>query len=171
MDAAQRFEAMVLETEGALRAFIAGMGVGRHAVDDIAQEAYLAVWAQGVPDGIEPVRWLKGIARKKAVDHLRAASPRRRAVAELAAAASLPEVDDAEPNHPELGALRQCLQRLEPQDADLLRRHYHDDQSSDAIAQAAGLTGSAVRKQLIRLREGLERCIARRLGGLQGDGA
>ncbi len=159
MDDPQRFEALVLATEGILRTYIAGMGIGRHAVDDIAQEAYLAIWTQGLPDGIEPVRWLKGIARKKAIDHIRLAAPRRRIVAELASAAT----PDDQPDQPTLGALRHCLKRLPPDDNELLRRYYEDDESGDAIARARGVDGSSVRKHLIRLREALERCIALRL--------
>ena len=160
MDDLGAFEAMVLATEGALRSYIAGMGVGRHAVDDIAQETYLAVWERGVPEGIEAVRWLKGIARKKAIDQLRAASPRRRIIAELSATASR---DDGEDERPALGALRRCLARLLPADHELLRRHYQDDESGEVIARARGVDGSTVRKQLTRLREALEKCIARQL--------
>jgi RNA polymerase sigma-70 factor (ECF subfamily) len=159
MGDARSFEAMVLATEGALRAYLAGMGVGRHAVDDIAQEAYVAVWQQGVPDGVEPLRWLKGIARRKAVDQLRAASPRRRAVVEIAELAAEGAAEEA----PALTALRGCLARLEPAQHELLRRHYAEDETSDAIARAGGVDGSTIRKQLIRLRESLERCIVRAL--------
>jgi RNA polymerase sigma-70 factor (ECF subfamily) len=160
MNDPRQFEELVLQTEGVLRTYIAGMGVGRHAVDDIAQETYLAIWTQGLPEGIEPARWLKGIARKKAVDYIRLAAPRRRMVAELAAAA----VSDADQgDQPTLGALRQCLKRLPDADSDLLRRYYQDDESGDAIARAIGVDGSSVRKHLIRLRGSLERCIALRL--------
>jgi len=160
MHDAKQFEALVLQTEGILRTYIAGMGVGRHAVDDIAQETYLAIWSQGLPDGIEPMRWLKGIAKKKAVDYIRLAAPRRRFVAELAAAA-VPDAD--QPDQPTLGALRHCLKRLPEADSDLLRRYYQDDESGDAIARACGVDGSSVRKHLIRLRGSLERCITLRL--------
>ena len=160
MDDPARFEALVLSSEGALRTYIAGMGVGRHAVDDIAQEAYLAVWKQGVPEGVEPLRWLKGIARRKAIDQLRSASPRRRLLGELATTET---VDADEPERSALGALRQCMERLLPADSDLLRRHYQDEESGDAIARALGVDGSTVRKHLMRLREALEKCISRRL--------
>jgi RNA polymerase sigma-70 factor (ECF subfamily) len=156
------FEAMVLETEGKLRAHIAGIGVGRHAVDDIAQETYLAAWRQGIPDGIEPVRWLKGIARNKAIDAIRSASPRRRAIVDLALAAA-PAAEGADPSS--VAALRQCMQRLAPADHDLLHRRYHDEETSESIAQASGGSPSSVRKHLIRLREALEKCIARTLAG------
>ena len=162
MDDPAIFEAMVLATEGALRSYLAGMGVGRHAVDDIAQETYLAVWERGVPEAVDPLRWLKGIARNKAIDQLRAASPRRRIIAGLAATAVT--ASDAEgDDQPALGALRQCLERLTSIDHDLLRRHYQDEESGEVIARARGIDGSTVRKQLIRLREALEKCIARHL--------
>jgi len=160
MDDLGKFEAVVLATEGALRSYIAGMGVGRHGVDDIAQETYLAVWERGLPEGIEPLRWLKGIARKKAIDQLRATSPRRRILAELVATAATEGDSD---DQPALGALRRCLEQLLPADHDLLRRHYQDEESGDVIARARGVDGSTVRKQLMRLREALEKCITRRL--------
>jgi len=123
------FEALVRATEGALRTYIAGMDVGRAAVDNIAQEAYLAVWEQAPPPGVETLRWLKGVARHKAVNHLRAASPRRRAMVDLLAVAPVAARDVVlDDDGGLLAALRRCLEHQLTPDRVLIDRHYRDVQ-------------------------------------------
>jgi len=156
------FSALIVATEGPLRAYIAGMGVGRALVDDIAQEAYLAVWRQGLPAEVDRLRWLKGIARHKAVDALRAQGGRRRQLVEAMACAGDAE-DEPAADGERLTALRACLARLAGADRGLIDACYRDDRSSDEVAASMGLTGSAVRKRLIRLRDALAACVQRRL--------
>jgi RNA polymerase sigma-70 factor (ECF subfamily) len=157
------FSALIVATEGPLRAYIAGMGVGRALVDDIAQEAYLAVWRQGLPAEVDRLRWLKGIARHKAVDALRTQGGRRRQLVEaMAGSADGDEAEDAADGE-RLTALRACLARLAGADRGLIDACYRDDRSSDEVAASMGLTGSAVRKRLIRLRDALAACVQRRL--------
>ena len=59
------FDATVRETQAHIRAYIAGLGVPRHDVDDIAQDVYVELYrfANRIPANIPPKQWLKGIAR------------------------------------------------------------------------------------------------------------
>ena len=59
------FNEIVRETHPHIRAYIAGMGVPRHDVDDIAQDVYVELYRffDRVPPNVTPKQWLKGIAR------------------------------------------------------------------------------------------------------------
>ena len=59
------FDTILNETQHHIRAYIAGMGVPRHDVDDIAQDVYVELYRffDRIPEGVHPKQWLKGIAR------------------------------------------------------------------------------------------------------------
>jgi hypothetical protein len=61
----ESFEAIVRDTQPHIRAYIAGMGVPRHDVDDIAQDVYVELYRffDRIPPEVTPKQWLKGIAR------------------------------------------------------------------------------------------------------------
>ncbi|MCR9120459.1 MAG: hypothetical protein NXI22_26285, partial [bacterium] len=85
------FEAVLEETQSHIRAYIAGMGVASHEVDDVAQDTYIEFFKNlhKIPDNVPPSRWLKGIARNLCLNHFRKRSRRgrlhREALAELLA--------------------------------------------------------------------------------------
>jgi DNA-directed RNA polymerase specialized sigma24 family protein len=74
------FDAVVRETQAHIRAYIAGLGVPRHDVDDIAQDVYVELYrfADRIPQDIPPKQWLKGIARNLCMNYFRRTSRRQR---------------------------------------------------------------------------------------------
>ncbi len=66
-------EALIEQTAGQIRSYRAGFGLSRDDIDDVAQEVYLAWHKDGSrkPVEVDTIRWLKGIARHRALDHLR----------------------------------------------------------------------------------------------------
>src|SRR5438876_12419912 len=74
------FDAIVRETQAHIRAYIAGLGVPRHDVDDIAQDVYVELYrfSDRVPADIPPKQWLKGIARNLCMNYFRRTSRRQR---------------------------------------------------------------------------------------------
>ena len=74
------FDAVLAETHARIRAYIAGMGIARHEVDDVAQEVYLEFYKslEKMPEDLAPERWLKGIARNLCLNHIRRCARRGR---------------------------------------------------------------------------------------------
>lgn len=162
------FEALVDESAGILRAYLAGMGVETGQIDDLVQESYLALWRQreALPETLVPLAWLKTVAKRRAIDHLRATSVRRRHLAELVAE----EIEDIDQRSAAdalaLDALGRCLEGLPSPARDLLQRRYRDDDSAEAIATGSGSDVSTVRRRLAELRATLLLCIERRLSAV-----
>ena len=63
-----------------IRAYIAGMGVPRHDVDDVAQDVYMELYRffDRMPAEVQPRQWLKGIARNLCLNYFRRNSRRSR---------------------------------------------------------------------------------------------
>ena len=166
-DFAREFERVLIDTHGEVRAYLAALGVPTGCVDDLAQEAFLA-WHRAPeqrPEEVEPVRWLKGIARRMALNFFRSSkrAEERHAsvVAELLATEPmelpLRADDDAEV------ALAQCLEKLPEKQRTVLRLSYEDNLASHDVASRLGMTAAAVRILLMRLRNALRECITTKL--------
>ncbi len=161
------FDQILHRTQARIRAYIAGLGVVAHEVDDLAQEIYLEFYRTGdrMPLEVEPERWLKGIARNVCMNHFRKTTRRkrlhRRALAEILAATE----SDLHVASNELdleSQLELCCAKLPPKSRQLLSLKYEQELSSSAIADAVDSTAEAVRIALFRIRSALRDCITRR---------
>src|SRR5436853_1750434 len=74
------FDLIVRETQAHIRAYIAGLGVPRHDVDDVAQDVFVELYRffDKIPENIPPKQWLKGIARNLCMNYFRRTSRRQR---------------------------------------------------------------------------------------------
>jgi RNA polymerase sigma-70 factor, ECF subfamily len=160
------FEVLVDESAGILRAYLAGMGVETGQIDDLVQESFMALWRQRetLPASLVPLAWLKTVAKRRAIDHLRATSVRRRHLAEVVATEAEAPAPSGSADPSVLDALSRCLEGLPASARELLQRRYRDDDSAEAIATGAGSDVSTVRRRLAELRAALLRCVERRLG-------
>lgn len=158
------FEAILRETQSVIRAYIAGMGVPLDGIDDLAQEVYLEFYKgyDRRPAEVEPIRWLKGIARNLCMNHFR--HSKRKAEQHLEAVAlilerlqcPLEEIRDVEP-------LDRCLKSLPPRSRELIALRYEANLESAAIGRKLNLSPEAVRITLLRIRSVLRECLGRRL--------
>lgn len=59
------FDVIVRETHPHIRAYIAGMGVPRHDVDDVAQDVFVELYRffDRIPAEVHPKQWLRGFAQ------------------------------------------------------------------------------------------------------------
>lgn len=159
------FEAVLEETQSHIRAYIAGMGVASHEVDDVAQDTYIEFFKNlhKIPAEVAPSRWLKGIARNLCLNHFRKRARRgrlhREALAEL--------LSRLESSFAEKGidgslddALERCTDQLTDRSRKLLVLKYRDELSSDSMAKAMKSTAQAVRVSLHRIRASLRDCIS-----------
>ena len=144
------------------------------AVDDIAQEVFLAAMEQiSTLKNTKSIRsWLITIARNKAVDHLRSTGRQsRKATNELENLILDARLDRAGESiafghdHRELmSVLNECVESLNFQGRSVLQRFYFENQPTEEIAGAMGKKPAAIRMILLRIRKSLAKCIHKKLG-------
>jgi RNA polymerase sigma-70 factor (ECF subfamily) len=162
------FDAVVRETQAHIRAYIAGMGVPRHDVDDIAQDVYVEFYrfSDRIPPGVQIKQWLKGIARNLSLNYFRRTGRRQRLQREALVEILLrAEQDFASPlsEGPVRRALDGCCEKLGPESRRLLALRYEQELPSQTIAERLQSTAEAVRVALFRVRASLKQCIAKSL--------
>ncbi|ADB18588.1 RNA polymerase, sigma-24 subunit, ECF subfamily [Pirellula staleyi DSM 6068] len=162
------FDAIVRDTQSHIRAYIAGMGVPRHDVDDIAQDVYVELYRffDRVPAEVEMKQWLKGIARNLSLNYFRKTSRKSRLQREALVELFLRAEQDGSPGFAELpmrGALDKCYDKLTADSRRLLALKYEQELSSSAMAERLSSTAEAVRVALFRVRATLKDCISRSL--------
>ena len=162
----REFDRVLKATHGDVRAYLATLGVPLDCVDDLAQEVYMAWFRtpERRPVEVEPVRWLKGIARRMALNFFRSKrreDSRLAVVTELLATESLdvpfPVADQTE------AALGHCLGKISEKNRSVLRLRYEEGAASHVIGDRVGMTAEAVRILLMRLRAALRDCITKQL--------
>lgn len=159
--------------QAAIRAYIARHVRRRDAVDNLAQEVFVAAF-RGFDGyrGDAPLRsWLIGVARRRLYDYLREEMRRRaREADDLGAAIDGWRVERVESDtrspldrEREAVALAACIRGLAKDKAELVRAHYFRGRSLTDLASALGRKESAVRMTLMRIRQGLRACVRSRL--------
>src|SRR5262245_12182095 len=162
------FETIVRETQAHIRAYIAGMGVPRHDVDDIAQDVYVELYRffDRIPPEVAPKQWLKGIARNLSLNYFRRTSRRQRLQREALVEICLRAEQDSAPalsEGPIRRALDGCYEKLPPDSRRLLALRYEQELPSQTIAERLKSTAEAVRVALFRVRASLKQCIFKSL--------
>lgn len=162
------YDAVVHATQAHIRAYIAGMGVPRHDVDDVAQDVYLELYRffDRMPETVEPRQWLKGIARNLCLNYFRRTSRRARLQREALVEIFLRAEQEGEPRlaeGPVRAALDGCYQKLPPDSQRMLEMKYEQELPSAAIAERLASTSEAIRVALFRVRQLLKDCITRQL--------
>ena len=158
------FEDLVRETHVRIRAYIAGMGIASHDVDDVAQDVYIEYFRnlEKRPEEAAPERWLKGIARNLCLNRIRRSARRGRlhhqAIGEMLAEANS-AADRLVSNRSVEYALEGCMAKLEPDQHRLLQLRYKDELPSKSIADETNSTAEAIRVALYRLRASLRHCM------------
>src|SRR3954471_14008712 len=162
------FDAIVRDTQAHIRAYIAGLGVPRHDVDDVAQDVYVELYrfADRIPAHIPPKQWLKGIARNLCMNYFRRTSRRQRlqreALVEIFLRAEKAE-SPALSEGPVRLALDGCCEKLSAESQRLLTLRYEQELPSHQIAERLQTTAEAVRIALFRIRTTLKACIGKSL--------
>jgi RNA polymerase sigma-70 factor (ECF subfamily) len=168
------FDAIVRDTQAHIRAYIAGLGVPRHDVDDIAQDVYVELYrfADRIPVEIPPKQWLKGIARNLCMNYFRRSSRRQRlqreALVEIFLRAQRKESPTLSEG-PVRRALDGCCEKLSSESQRLLALRYEQELASHQIAERIQSTPEAVRIALFRIRTALKACIGKSLAADAAD--
>src|SRR5688500_2886331 len=162
------FEDIVRDTQPHIRAYIAGMGVPRHDVDDIAQDVYVELYRffERIPAEVAPKQWLKGIARNLCLNYFRRTSRRTRLQREALVDIFLraeQESNQSLSEGPVRRALDGCYEKLPTESRRLLALRYEQELPSHTIAERLNSTAEAVRVALFRVRASLKTCIGKNL--------
>ncbi len=170
------FSRLVLEHQAAVRSFLGRYVRDQDVINDLAQEAFVAAY-RGFADyqGRAPIRiWLFGIARNKALLHLRQEVRRRRREAQsldvLVMEWRLTDVEEASDLSDEggaLAALETCVGKLPEHSARLVRDFYSEAKSAVELAAEIGIKESGVRMALLRIRGLLRDCVRSALSALE----
>ena len=155
-----------------VRVFLARYVHCSQQIDDLAQEVFIVCFQQlkDFRGDSKISTWLLGIARNKALNHLRSEVRRNQKQKSFAQSEScrisledLNRDDDAELNELRTQALETCLQALPSQSRLLIKRFYFDKQTSVSIGEETSQSDSTVRMKLKRIRGKLHHCIASKL--------
>ena len=168
------FDEILRATQSHLRAYIAGMGVPRHDVDDLAQDVYVELYRcqARIPAEVTVKQWLKGIARNLCLNYFRRTARRGRLHRE-ALAEMLVDLTYEPKAHWFEGAvqtaLEQCFERLPKESRRMVKLRYEDELPSHTIAERLSSTAEAIRVALFRIRGALRECIASRMAAEIAD--
>lgn len=162
------YRAIVIEYGSVVRACLAGHLSSAHAVEDLAQETFIAAYEHlgefDLDQDLGP--WIKGIARNKLLMHLRRTYQHGEALEKLKARAAeemfeevtrLQSADDGQA----VDRLRQCFEKLPQRLMGVIRARYYDRESVTAIAGRHRTSVSAISSLLFRGRKELQSCMGR----------
>ncbi len=165
---AEAFRGLLRLHQGRVRAYLSRFVRDRDAVDDLAQETFLAAYRDLGSRGDEAPfgLWLLRIARHRALTHLRDEERRRARTFEAALSRELAaRMESEEPagSDPEIAALRSCLEKLPEPSSRLVSDYYFRRRPAVEIAREQGRRESAVGMTLLRIRQTLRDCVKTRL--------
>ncbi len=154
-----------------LAAFVLALTHDPHLTEDICQEAWVRL-EQQITAGrsIENVAgYCRTIAKHAIMKHWQRQGRERpsgeKIIDLLADGFEAEPPDDGE----RLGALRQCLQGLDEPARALLQQRYIDRRPAQSIAERIGVTLEALNMRLMRIRQALKQCVAKRLLRTSGE--
>ena len=160
LSATEQVQLLFVRHENSIRAFVRALQPSLSDADDVMQETFLTVSrkASSFEPGTNFVAWACGIARLKVLENFRQ-KKRANVLSEDAINALAEDAPSPQRLSEREDALEGCLARLTPKVRDLLWRRYSRRQSSTEMAEAAGMTSTAVRVALSKARVALRDCI------------
>jgi len=170
MDSKAFFEILVRENSEMLELFLRSLVRDEASVDDLFQETMLVAWRR-LEDFDRTRRfgpWLRGIAAKLVLAHLRKHIRSPRVNHELVIARAEAQVNHIS-RHPgdtlsdKLESLRQCIDKLPEHYALPLTKRYIEELPATAVAEKLALSSEALKKRLQRGRTMLLECIRQKL--------
>lgn len=159
--------ATLLRERLALTAYIATVTRDFHLAEDIYQDVSVKAVGRGA-DFASPahlMNWARVAGRHRAIDVLRTRDGRVVGLSEemLAALEPVWPEGDAAQGSPALEALRLCLERLTPNNREIVRLRYFEGRGGAQVAEAMGRKTETVYQALARIHKSLAGCVRQRL--------
>ena len=163
---AEDITSCLLRERLALVGFISSVTRDFHIAEDIFQDVCVkAVGRAGEYESPQHLmNWARLMGRRRGIDVLRARDGKVVGLSEemLAALEPVwPEGDDA--GSPALEALRKCLERLTPNNQEIVRLRYFEGRAGAAVAEAMGRKLDTIYQALARIHKTLGECVKQRL--------
>jgi RNA polymerase sigma-70 factor (ECF subfamily) len=158
--ATQRVAQLFVRHQPAVRSFAIALTGDFTAADDVVQETFLTITGKAADYDMSRnfVAWACGIARLKVLENRRASRRFSPAVVDSLAAA----VTIAELGEERLPLLIDCLEKLPPKARELVQMRYFSEHGPGEIAELLGRTVAGVNAALLKARETLRDCVARK---------
>lgn len=163
----ENITATLLRERLALTAFIASVTRDFHLAEDIYQD--VCVKAVGKKDDFETAQhvlnWARLAGRHRAIDVLRARDGKVVGLSEemLAALEPVWPAGEAAQGSAALEALQACLNRLTPNNKEIIRLRYFEGRTGAGVADAMGRRLETIYQALARIHKTLADCVRQRL--------
>lgn len=160
------FAAELVRHQRRIYLFIGTMIANPADIEDVYQQACLSMWRRR--DQLDSVRnffaFACGFARNEAL-HLIRRDAKKGSVhlSEKLVAVIAEEVEREPEDDRYLNALGQCLEKLDPDSRELLKRRYSGLETVKAIAAELSISAASLTMRLQRIRRGLLQCVEKRL--------
>ncbi len=151
----------------ALTAYISTVTRDFHLAEDIFQEVCVKAVGKGgefeTPQHV--MNWARVAGRHKAIDVLRTRDGKIVGLSEemLAALEPVWPEGEAAQGSPALDALRKCMERLTPNNQEIVRLRYFEGRAGAEVAAAMGRKLETVYQALARIHRTLADCVRQRL--------
>ncbi len=163
MTASAEFVTQITRVQRQLHAFILSMVWNATEADDVLQQTNLVLWEKAAEfDVTRPfLPWAMQFAQWQALAWLKTRRRQQRVVIDdnLAKLLADEAAADEQMFEARRNALASCLQKLRPEQRELIARRYEPEASVTALAAAGGVTAKAMSDRLRRIRHALLECI------------
>jgi len=163
-DPSSTFVSLITQHQGDVWAFILTLMPGHSDAQDVLQKTNIVLWQKREEFiiGTNFRAWALTCARFTVMDHLKRLKTDkiRYFDDELIQTMASEITERAGASNPRLEVLEQCLQKLRPQDRELIEFRYSQDGKLDQYASQLGRSVSALSVSLHRLRSQLRKCIS-----------
>lgn len=164
MTASAEFVAQITRAQRQLHAFILSMVWNATEADDVLQQTNLVLWEKSAEfDASRPfLPWAMRFAQWQALAWLKSHRRQQQRLViddDLAKLLADEAAADERTFEARRNALAACLQKLRPEQRELIARRYEPEASVTALAAAGGVTAKAFSDRLRRIRHALLECI------------
>jgi RNA polymerase sigma-70 factor (ECF subfamily) len=168
VSASAEFVKQITRVQRQLYSFILSMVWNPADADDVLQQTNLVLWEKsGEFDSNRPfLPWAMRFGQLQAMAWLKRQQRQHQRIVfddDLATLLADEAVADERVFEARQNALSSCLQKLRPEQRELIARRYEPEASVQALAEAVGISPKAVSDKLRRIRQALLECIQRTL--------
>ena len=164
LELGEQFTRLLLENRKRIFGFVLSLMPSGSDVDDVFQNACAVMWRKfdQFESGTNFAAWALQIARYEVMDHYAREKRRTARLSDTTIDVVLDRY--ADPSHgptetERAVALKKCLGRLKPDQLDLIRTYYNNEQPVSDIASGMNVSADAVYKRLTRTRLQLFECV------------
>ena len=166
LDVSEEFTTLWTKAQPMIGGYISSMVFDYHGAQDVLQKTAIILIRkfEKYDRSLPFLPWALGVARYEILKHRSKSAKDKCVFSDEMVKISSERFAEVAKDHDDLSiALDQCLKRLTDRGQRVLRLRYTQGLKSDEIAEQLGVTGSAVRVMLHRVRGAVRGCIEERM--------